>query len=392
MSSAPRASRVIATLSLAMTPVLAAGAQSSVAVSPFVSYIPSAATNPLAGFALTFGGTTGLALRSSAEMSISTPRIDSAAATGGYRPWGADADAMLFLGGLGGGATVFNRALSPYLFAGIGLTGRDSAGKNIVGHGWSYGAGATIPLGFHAGIFAEARWRLAEYVLPTSKGAPDSKSSMRFGLSFSVGGGSAGVAPPRRGRHRMADAEDDVEYVVTPAPAPQVVVVEQQPAEPVVIVQEQPAPERVVIVQQPAVQEPVVVTTEEHAPTVVYPQRSRSRRSTVGTAPREPTIIAPTRARPPARVIRGSSRAKAQEVQVQIQSQRTTRMRQGSATTRSSSVTTSTTTVRKTAPRTSVRARTPAQAESQAKAELQAQQVQTTRRRGATPSRSRRDP
>jgi hypothetical protein len=387
MSSSPRAIRVIATLSLAMTPVLAAGAQSSVAVSPFVSYIPSAATNPLAGFALTFGGTTGLALRSSAEMSISTPRIDSAAATGGYRPWGADADAMLFLGGLGGGATVFSRALSPYVFAGIGMTGGDSAGKNVVGHGWSYGAGATIPLGFHAGIFAEARWRLSEYVLPTSKGAPDSRSSMRFGLSFNVGGGSA-VAPTPRRRHRVAEAEDDVEYVVTPAPAPQVVVVEQQPApEPVVIVQEQAAPEQVVIVQQQPAQDPVVVTTEEHAPTVVYPQRSRSRRTTVTSAPRQPTIIAPTRSRPPARVIRGSSRAKAQQVQVQVQSQRTTRVRQGSSTTRASTVTKSSTTVRKSAPR-SVRTQT----QSQTKPQAQSQTESRTRQRGATSSRTRRDP
>lgn len=385
MSSSPRAVRVIATLSLAMTPVLAAGAQSSVAVSPFVSYIPSAATNPLAGFALTFGGTTGLALRSSAEMSVSTPRVDSAAATGGYRPWGVDADAMLFLGGFGGGATVFNRALSPYVFAGIGMTGRDSAGRNVVGHGWSYGAGATIPLGFHAGIFGEVRWRLSEYVLPTSDGAPDAKSSMRFGLSFNVGGGGSGVAPTPRRRQRMAEAEDDVEYVVTPAPAPQVVVIEQQPApEPVVIVQEQPAPDPVVIVQQTPVQEPVVVTTEDHAPTVVYPQRSRSRRSTVTTAPRRPTVVAPNRSRPPARVMRGSSRAKAQQVQVQVQSQRSTRVRAGASTSRSTTVTKSTTTVRKTAPRAQVKTRASTQAASQAQT--------TARQRGATSTRTRSDP
>lgn len=378
MSSSPRASRVIAALSLAMTPVLAAGAQSSVAVSPFVSYIPSAATNPLAGFALTFGGTTGLALRSSAEMSVSTPRVDSAAATGGYRPWGVDADAMLFLGGLGGGATVFNRALAPYVFAGIGMTGADSAGTNVVQHGWSYGAGATIPLGFHAGLFGEVRWRLPEYVLPTSDGAPDSKSSMRFGLSFSVGGGGSGVAPAPRRRHRMADANDDVEYVVTPAPAPQVVVVEQQPApEPVVIVQEQPAPDPVVIVQQAPAREPVIVTTEDHAPTVVYPQRSRSRRSTATTAPRQPTIVAPSRSRPPARVIRGSTRARAQQVQAQVQSQRTTRVRAGSSTTRSSTITKSTTTVRKTTPRPQVKA--------SAGKETQSQTSTRTRRREVRP-------
>ena len=382
MSPSPRANRVIATLTLAMTPVVAAGAQ-SVAVSPFVSYIPSAATNPLGGFALTFGGTTGLALRSSAEISLSNPRVDSGAVLpSGYRPWGADADAMLFLGGLGGGATVFSRALSPYVFAGIGLTGGDSAGRNVVGHNWSYGAGATIPLGWHAGIFAEARWRLAEYVLPTSKGAPDSKSSMRFGLSFNVGGGGAGVAPTPRRRHRMAEADDDVEYVVTPAPAPQVVVVEPQPAaEPVVIVQEQRAPEPVIVVQQPD-PDPVVVTTEEHAPTVTYPQRSRSRRSTVTAAPRQPTVVAPSRSRPPARVMRGSTRAQAQQVQVQVQSQRSTRVRQGSASTRATTVTKSRTTVKKSA----------STVQSRARAEVRTEAQSTTRQRGATSSRTRRDP
>ena len=77
-------------------PLLTAAAQSNVTVSPFASYVPSAAVNPLAGFGLTFGGTTGLALRSSAQLSISNP--DSAQrAAGGNRPWGADADVMLFL-------------------------------------------------------------------------------------------------------------------------------------------------------------------------------------------------------------------------------------------------------------------------------------------------------
>ncbi|MGH7637595.1 MAG: hypothetical protein ACREOK_08075 [Gemmatimonadaceae bacterium] len=367
-----------------MTPVLAAGGQSSVAVSPFVSYVPSAATNPLAGFALTFGGTTGLALRSSAEISISNPRVDSAAGmTGGYRPWGADADAMLFLGGLGGGATVFSRALAPYVFAGIGLTGGDSAGTNVVNHGWSYGLGATIPLGLHADVFGEARWRMNEYVLPTSQGAPDSKSEMRFGLAFHVGGGGSGVAPRPRRRHRMAEQDDDVEYVVTPAPAPapQVVVVEQQAApEPVIIVQEQPAPEPIVIVQQQP-SEPVIVTTEEQAPTILHP-RGRARRTTVTTVtPAQPRVVAPGRSRPPSRVIRGSSRARAKQVQVQVQSQsqRSKRARQGSVAATRTTVTKSTTTVRTATPR--VQAKTKAQT-----------QIRKRTRSTTTSTRTRRDP
>jgi cell wall-associated NlpC family hydrolase len=227
--SSPRRVLIVVSLILFALAPTAAEAQSTVAVSPFVSYVPSAVKNPLAGMALTFGGTTGLALRGSADLSISNPDkrdsvIGSAGAIGGYRPWAADADAILFLGGLGGGATVFSRSLAPYLFSGIGLTGGDSAGNNVVHNGWSYGAGATIPLGLDADLFAEARWRMSQYVLPTSKGAPDSKSELRFGLSFHVGGGGGGSSEPtrepsRRGRRHRIESDDEGDVtIITPPP------------------------------------------------------------------------------------------------------------------------------------------------------------------------------
>lgn len=248
--------------------MLVAEGQSNVAVSPFVSYVPSATSNPLAGFALTFGGTTGLALRGGAELSINNP--EPTGEQGGYRPWGADADAMLFLGGLGGGATVFDRSLSPYLFSGIGMTGGDSAGMNVVRHTWSYGVGANISLGFDADLFAESRWRMSQYVLPTSKGAPDSKSELRFGLSFHVGGSSEPRrrSPPRR-RHRV-DEYDDEEYVVraAPAPASQVVVVQPAPA----------PPQQTIIVTQPAPEPEPSTTVNINLPGSVRVDRSGSRR------------------------------------------------------------------------------------------------------------------
>jgi len=228
---------------------------------------------------LTFGGTTGLALRGGAEISISNPD-PAAAQSGGYRPWGADADAMLFLGGLGGGATVFSRTLAPYLFAGIGMTGGDSAGTNVVRHGWSYGVGASIPLGFDADIFAESRWRMPQYVLPTSHNAPESRSELRFGLSFHVGGGGS-AAPPRRAprrRYEMETAEviQQEPQVVTVAPAPQPVVVMQEPA---------PAPQPVVVVQEPApAPQPRVVVIER--------ERSRPRHTIIRS--QRPIIIQPT--------------------------------------------------------------------------------------------------
>lgn len=274
ISSIPR----FAFLTLTLAPTLVAGGQSSIAVSPFVSYVPSASSNPLAGFALTFGGTTGLALRSSGEISISNP--DSSAVIGHYRPWGADADAMLFFGGLGGGATVFSRALSPYVFSGIGLTGGDSAGRNSVSDGWSYGAGATIPLGLHAGLFAEARWRMSQYVLPTAENAPDSRSALRFGLSFHVGGAES--SEPRRGprrRSRMDSYDEEDEYAVAPAPAPapQVVVVQPAPPPPqVVIVNQQPERRRPAV----SINVPIIIYRSQRAPRVYVTGShcSRSRR------------------------------------------------------------------------------------------------------------------
>lgn len=253
---------VLATFALAPLLMLAApgavAGQSGTAVSPFVSYIPSAAQNPMVGMTLTFGGTTGLAFRAGADLSVENPQRTDSAGTplGDLRPWSADADAMLFLSGIGGGATVYQRALAPYVFAGIGVVGADSAGANSVRNGWSYGVGASLPLGFHADVFAEARFRMPKYVMPTSKDAPGSRKEFRFGLSFLVGGTQP--EPPRR-RHADADDERDRRVATTPAPepapAPQVVVV-QQPAPPpptVVVVQPEPEPRNTVNVNFPII-------------------------------------------------------------------------------------------------------------------------------------------
>ena len=265
--------------------MLVASAQSTVTVSPFMSYVPSAATNPLAGFSLTFGGTTGLALRGGAELSVSNP--DSAArANGGNRPWGADADIMMYLGGLGGGATVFSRALSPYLFTGIGLMGTDSAGKYVVEDGWSYGLGTTLPLGLDADLFGEARWRMPKYVLPTADDAPDSKSELRFGLSFHVGRGS-NVAPPRREprRRHLYNDDDDPAYEPEERVVVREVPVQQAPPPQVVVVQPAPAPPpQVVVVQQPAPEPPRQRSVNINVPLIILGgSRTRERETVIIT-------------------------------------------------------------------------------------------------------------
>jgi len=272
---------LVAAAALIASPILAAFGQSSVAVSPFVALVPSATSNPLAGFSLTFGGTTGLALRSGAELSINNP--EPTGSQGVYRPWGADADGMLFLGGLGGGATVFERPLAPYLFAGVGFTGGDSAGKNVVQHSWSYGVGANLALGRDVDIISEVRWRLPEYMLPTAKNAPDSKSEFRCGLSFHVGSDPDRRPPPRR---RSRDYYDDYEEVArAPAPAPQpTVIVQQAPAPPPQTVIVQQAPPQTIIVQQPDPQPTTQVNVNLPGAVVVNQgghasRTSRSRRS-----------------------------------------------------------------------------------------------------------------
>jgi hypothetical protein len=251
-----RGNTLVAAVALIASPILVASGQSSVAVSPFVALVPSATSNPLAGFSLTFGGTTGLALRSGAELSINNP--EPSGSQGVYRPWGADADGMLFLGGLGSGATVFERPLAPYVFAGVGLTGGDSAGKNVVTHSWSYGVGANLALGRDVDIISEARWRLTQYMLPTAKNAPDSKSEFRFGLSFHVGSDPDRRPAPRRRRSRDY-YEDDYEVARAPAPAQQ----------PTVIVQQAPAPPPQTVIVQQAPPQTIIVTPEAEPSTTV---------------------------------------------------------------------------------------------------------------------------
>lgn len=197
---------VAAVVSIAVLPIGSALAQQSqLAVSPFVSFLPSAGTSPLAGLALTLAGNTGVGLRASAHVALENSNNIGFAAAGTMRPWGADADALLFLGGRSNG---YSRTIAPFVFAGIGTGSRDSAGFNITRNNWSYGAGAALPLGSAIDLFGEARWRMSRYVLPTASFAPSPTTEFRVGLSFHVGGG--GPSSARRGRDRRMDVAPTV--------------------------------------------------------------------------------------------------------------------------------------------------------------------------------------
>ena len=96
----------------------------------------------------------------------------------------------------------------PFVFAGIGTSGYDSGGSNAFRNNWSYGAGATIPLGGALDVFGEARWRMSRFVLPTATLAPSPTNEFRVGLSFHVGGSSS---PASGGVARSPARRDDVE-------------------------------------------------------------------------------------------------------------------------------------------------------------------------------------
>jgi hypothetical protein len=155
--------------------------QSDITISPFVSFLPSAGTSPLAGLALTLAGNGGFGLRASGHMALDNSN-NAFANPGSIRPWGADADAVFSFG---------RHGLSPFVFTGLGFTSADSLGLRTTHHNWSYGAGAMLPLSSAIGLFGEARWRMSRYVLPTANVAPSPTHEIRVGVSFHVGGSSS---------------------------------------------------------------------------------------------------------------------------------------------------------------------------------------------------------
>jgi cell wall-associated NlpC family hydrolase len=180
-----------------------AAQQYDLSVSPFVSFLPSAGASPLAGLALALAGDAGFGLRASAHLALENANNSGFGAGSAIRPWGADADAVYSIGGRAFGS--YNRTFAPFVFAGIGTSATDSIGFRVVRSNWSYGAGATIPLGSAIDLFGESRWRMSRYVLPTASFAPAPTTELRVGVSFHVGGGDERDSS-RRPRDRRIDA------------------------------------------------------------------------------------------------------------------------------------------------------------------------------------------
>ena len=199
--STPALSSAAVLVSAAVAPLMSASAQqASVSVSPFVTLMPSAGGNPLAGLALTLATDGGFAIRASGYTPLEGSNNTSFWASSSTRPWGADADAVLSIG------RGFNRALSPFVFAGVGTASSDSLGYRVRTNNWSYGAGLSASVLGPIGVFAESRWRMSRYVLPTAEFAPSPTQEFRIGLSFHTGGlnRNSRSTPSRRRESRTA--------------------------------------------------------------------------------------------------------------------------------------------------------------------------------------------
>ena len=199
--SNPAISSALLVLAAAVAPLsLAAAQQSDLTVSPFVSYLPAMGSNPLAGLALTLVGDAGLGVRASGNVSLQNQNGGAVGFSSSVRPWEADADAILSVGGRRSGRS--GRSVAPFVFVGVGAGSNDTAGYRMTTTNWSYGAGATLPVGNSVDLFGESRWRMSRYVLPTAPMAPSPTAELRFGVSFHVGTG--------RNRRSSSMASSDV--------------------------------------------------------------------------------------------------------------------------------------------------------------------------------------
>jgi hypothetical protein len=92
-----------------------------------------------------------------------------------------DVDAVFALTGRPLGS---HRTAASYGFLGMGKSAMDTANARATNKNWSYGIGSMVPLGASLDLFAEWRWRMSKFVLPTARPRPTRSKEARFGLSF----------------------------------------------------------------------------------------------------------------------------------------------------------------------------------------------------------------
>jgi hypothetical protein len=175
-----------AILSITMaTPTIAVAAQQSdYSITPFVSFLAATGKTPLAGLDLTVSGNPDLAIRVSGRTALRNTYVGGFGVGTLMPPWGADLDIAVPLSGRPFGS---KRSVSTFSFLGFGVAATDTAASRVVKKNWSYGVGTAIPLGSVVDIFADSRWRMQQFVLPTAKPRPTRARELRFGVTFHFG-------------------------------------------------------------------------------------------------------------------------------------------------------------------------------------------------------------
>ena len=178
-----RSLSMVLSLVITAAPTLSVLAQGSDAsIGAFVSMPSASGAARLAGLGLTLAGRPGFAFRATGRIALKTTNTRTVGSETRTRPWGADLDAVFALSGRPFGS--YNRSIATFAFVGIGASAIDTLVERVIDKSWSYGLGTLIPLGSALDVFAESRWRISEFVLPTAKPKPTRMKDWRFGMSL----------------------------------------------------------------------------------------------------------------------------------------------------------------------------------------------------------------
>ncbi|MEO6879264.1 MAG: hypothetical protein ABI205_12345 [Gemmatimonadaceae bacterium] len=156
--------------------------QSDVSLTPFVGLPTNPSTGTVAGLGLTMAGNSSFGLRGSGRVALKNTYGGTFGVGSWLPPWGADVDAVFAMSGRPFGTS--NRRAATFAFLGAGASATDTVEARLVHKNWSYGVGTILPLGAVADLFAETRWRMEKFVLPTAKPRPTKSKEYRFGVSF----------------------------------------------------------------------------------------------------------------------------------------------------------------------------------------------------------------
>ena len=174
--------------------------QADLSLSPFVTFLPTGGASPLAGLGVDDGGKRRARVAGERARVIREHRMSTRLTRPTIRPWGADADAILFLGGRG--ARVADARSRHTSSPGIGTAGVDSFGQNVIAQQLELRRRALGP----GGGRARSLWRIALAHVPVraADGALRARADERAALRHLValwrsGSRGAAVCPVRAG-------------------------------------------------------------------------------------------------------------------------------------------------------------------------------------------------